>query len=60
MGIKMESFEFYAILNMKMYSLVVAIASFFVFCVCGRSIYTPNREINIEQFNVDVSKNYLT
>ena len=58
MGIKMESFEFYAILNMKMYSLVVA--SFFVFCVCGRSIYRPNREINIEQFNVDVSKNYLT
>ena len=56
----MESFEFYAILNMKMYSLFVAIASFFVFCVCGRSIYTPNREINIEQFNVDVSKNYLT
>lgn len=51
----MESLEFYAIRNMKMYSLVVA--SVFAFCVYGRSIYRPVREINIEQFNVDVSKN---
>lgn len=54
----MESFEFYAILNTKMYSLIVV--SFFVVCVYGLSIYRPAREINIEQFNVDVSKNYLT